>query len=63
MRYGAYLLSLYNTVCHLATDDAFRFCFAPNISRPLLELEMRFFNEQFSGKGKIIWNLHPLHYN
>jgi len=50
-QYGA---SLHNTMCHLATDNAFRFCFAPDISRPLLELEKQFFNEQYSGKGKII---------
>jgi len=28
-----------------------RFCFAPNLSRPLLELEERFFNEQRAGNG------------
>jgi len=37
----------------LATDNAFRFCFAPNVSRPLLELEQRFFNEQCAGNGEI----------
>jgi len=37
----------------LATDDVFRFCFAPDISRPLLELEQTFFNEQRGGNGKI----------
>jgi len=38
----------------LATDDVFRFCFAPDISRPLLKLEQTFFNEQRGGNGKII---------
>jgi len=37
----------------LEIDNAFRFCFAPDVSRPLLELEQRFFNEQLGGNGKI----------
>jgi hypothetical protein len=37
----------------LATDNAFRFCFAPDVSRPLLELEQKFFNEKRGGNGKI----------
>ena len=37
-----------------ATDNAFRFCFAPDVSRPLLGLEQRFFNEQRDWDGKII---------
>ena len=37
----------------LETDNVFRFCFAPDVSRPLLELEQRFFNEQHGGNGKI----------
>jgi hypothetical protein len=38
----------------LAQYNAFRFCFAPDVSRPLLGLEQRFFNEQLGGNGKII---------
>ncbi|KAF8325361.1 hypothetical protein F5887DRAFT_1202439, partial [Amanita rubescens] len=40
-------------LCGSATDNVFRFCFAPDVSRPLLELEQRFFNEQYCGNGKI----------
>ena len=50
----------YNMVCliiplhdALATDNMLRFCFAPDVSRPLLELEQRFFNEQRGGNGKM----------
>jgi hypothetical protein len=39
---------------HGATDNMFRLCFAPDVSRPLLELEQRFFNEQHGGNGKLI---------
>ena len=48
---------------HDATDDAFRFCFALNASRPLLGLEQKFFNEQCGGNGKIIKNVQTLHCN
>jgi hypothetical protein len=45
----------------LESDMVFRFCFAPDVSRPLLELEQMFFNsEQHGGNGKITWNLHTL---
>ena len=37
----------------LATNNVFRFCFAPDVSRPLLELEQMFFNEQHARNGKI----------
>ena len=52
MQYGAFnpSFTLHGT---LATDNALRFCFAPDISRPLLELEQRFFNKQHGGNGKI----------
>jgi hypothetical protein len=43
--------------CTLATDNVFRFCFAPDVSRPLLELEQRFFNEHHGGNGEITQNL------
>ena len=55
---------LYGVYYHhgaLATNDVFRFCFAPDVSRPLLELEQRFFNEQRGGNGKIAQNLQTLH--
>jgi hypothetical protein len=39
---------------HGATDNVFRFCFAPHVSRPLLELEQRFFNERRGGNGKLV---------
>jgi hypothetical protein len=55
MQYGVFYHSLY-TACQcttLATNNVFRFCFAPDISRPLLELEQMFFNEQHCGNGKI----------
>jgi len=44
----------------LATDNVFRFCFAPDVSRPLLKLEQMFFNEQRGGNGKISQNLNSL---
>jgi hypothetical protein len=47
----------------LAIDNAFRFCFAPDVSRPLLELEQRFFNEQHGGNGKIAQNICTLHHD
>ena len=37
----------------LETDNVFRFCFAPDVSCLLLELEQRFFNEQHGRNGKI----------
>ena len=39
----------------------FRFCFTPNVSRPLLGLEQRFFNEQLGSNGKIVQNLKTIH--
>jgi len=49
MQYGVFVFSLHNVA-----DDVFRFCFAPDVARPLLGLEQRFFNEQRAGNGKII---------
>jgi hypothetical protein len=40
--------------CSGSTNNASRFCFAPNVSRPLLELEESFFNEQLGSNGEII---------
>jgi hypothetical protein len=37
----------------LATNNASRFCFAPDVSRPLLELEQMFFDGQRGGNGEI----------
>jgi hypothetical protein len=34
-----------------ATDNVFRFCFTPDVSRPLLGLEQMFFNEQLGWNG------------
>ena len=39
--------------CSLS-DNAFRFCFEPDVSRPLLGLEKKFFNEQRAGNGNLI---------
>ena len=36
------------------TDNVFRFCFTPDVSRPLLGLEQRFFNEQLGGNSEIV---------
>jgi len=49
MQYGVFFLPDQG-----ATDRAFRFCFAPDVSRPLLGLEQRFFNEQSGLNGKIV---------
>jgi len=48
MQYGVFYLSLAGV-----TDNAFRFCFTPDESRPLLGLEQMFFNEQRGWNGKI----------
>jgi hypothetical protein len=45
-----FIIPLYGA---LLTNNAFRFCFAPDVSRPLLELEQKFFNEQRDVHGKI----------
>ncbi len=37
-----------------ATDNVFRFCFTPDVSRPLLGLEQRFFNERLGQNSKIV---------
>ena len=49
MQYGAFILPSYGVA-----DNAFRFCFAPDVARPLLELEQMFFKEQRGGNGKIV---------
>jgi hypothetical protein len=50
MQYGAF----YHIFTWCTGDwDVFRFCFAPDVSRPLLELERMFFNEQRGGNSKI----------
>jgi len=48
---------------HEVTDDVFRFCFAPDVSRPLLGLEQSFFNEQCAGNGRVIENAQTPHCN
>ena len=40
--------------------NAFRFCFEPDVSRPLLELEEKFFNEQRAGNGNLIEQVQTL---
>ena len=37
-----------------SSNDVPRFCFDPDVSRPLLPLEVKFFNEQRAGNGKLI---------
>jgi hypothetical protein len=56
MQYGAFILPSYGVA-----DNASRFCFAPDVARPLLELEQTFFKEQHGGNGKIVYNLQTLH--
>jgi len=43
------------------TDNVFRFCFTPNVSRPLMGLEQRFFNEQVGGNSMVVCNLRIPH--
>ena len=47
----SYALSSYDS-----SENAFRFCFEPDVSRPLLELESTFFNNQRAGNGKLVSN-------
>jgi hypothetical protein len=35
-------------------DDVLRFCFDPDVSRPLLPLEVQFFNEDRAWNGKLM---------
>ena len=42
---------LYSLLCFYALISWYRFCFEPNLSRPLLNLEERFFNEKQTGNG------------
>ena len=37
-------------------DNALRFCFEPDVSRPLLPLEVKFFNDDRTWNGKFIRN-------
>ena len=45
----SYALSSYDS-----SENAFRFCFEPDVSRPLLELESTFFNNPCAGNGKLV---------
>ena len=48
--YGAiYWLPRYGS-----SGNVLRFCFEPDVCRPLLPLEVKFFNEQRPGNGKLI---------
>jgi len=38
-------------------DNALRFCFEPNVSRPFLPLEAKFFDEDRAWNGKLIRNV------
>ena len=40
-----------------SSDNVLRFCFDPDLCRPLFPLEVKFFNEQRAGNGKLIWNI------
>jgi hypothetical protein len=44
-------------VVQVITDNALRFCFEPDVSRPLLPLEVKFFNENRAWNGKFIQNV------
>ena len=40
-----------------SSDNVLRFCFDPDVCRPLFPLEEKFFNEQRAGNGKLLWDM------
>ena len=46
--------TFYHLPRHGSSDNALRFCFDPDVSRPLLSLEKKFFDEDRSWNGKLI---------
>ena len=50
-----YVFIAFLDVVQVTTDNTLRFCFEPDVSRPLLPLEVKFFNEDRAWNGKLIW--------
>ena len=53
MQYGAFYHTFTWSTGNLQSYNVSRFCFALDVSCPLLSLEQAFFNEQHSGNGEI----------
>ena len=49
-----YIFIMFLDVVHEITNDILRFCFEPDVSRPLLPLEVMFFNEDRTWNSKLI---------